>query len=64
MGIVDRASLSDAVRATALETAGANVSRAGDTLGTFKARLYAPVLAAMREATDPLGAATVEGIGL
>ena len=64
LGIVDRAVAEDAVRATALEIAQAHLSRAGDTLGTIKARLYAPVLAALRDTTDPLGESTAEGIGL
>lgn len=64
LGIVDRAVAEDAVRATAVEIAGAHVSRAGDTLGAIKARLYAPVLAELRDTTDPLGGAQPEGIGL
>lgn len=64
LGIVDRAVAEDAVRATALQIARAHVSRAGDTLGTIKARLYAPVLTALRDTTDPLGGPTAEGIGL
>jgi enoyl-CoA hydratase/carnithine racemase len=54
-GIVDRAVDEDAVRPTALEIAGAQLSKAGDTLGTIKARTYAPVLATLRGAADPLG---------
>ena len=45
----------DAVRATALELASAQVNRAGDTLGTIKARMYALVLAALRDTTTTLG---------
>lgn len=62
LGIIDRAVAEDAVRATAMEIAREHVSRAGDTLGTIKARLYAPVLAALRDTTDPLGGSTAEGI--
>lgn len=54
-GIVDRAVDEDAVRATAIELASAQVSKAGDTLGTIKARMYAPVLAALRDTTTTLG---------
>ena len=50
-GIVDRAVAEDAVRATAVEIAGAQASKAGDTLGTIKARMYSRVLAALRGAT-------------
>lgn len=64
LGIVDRAVAEDAVRATALEIARAHLSRAGDTLGTIKARLYAPVLAALRDTAEPLGGPATEGIGL
>jgi enoyl-CoA hydratase/carnithine racemase len=64
LGIVDRALAEDGVRATALEIAGAHLSRAGDTLGTIKARLYAHVLAALRDTTDPLGGPTAQGSGL
>jgi Delta3-Delta2-enoyl-CoA isomerase len=54
-GIVDRAVAEDVVRATAIELATAQVSKAGDTLGTIKARMYAPVLAALRDTTTTLG---------
>ena len=53
--IVDQAVAEDAVRATALELASAQVNRAGDTLGTIKARMYALVLAALRDTTTTLG---------
>jgi Delta3-Delta2-enoyl-CoA isomerase len=43
-GIVDRAVPEDAVRATALEIAAAQAGKAGATLATIKARMYAPVL--------------------
>lgn len=54
-GIADRAVDEDAVRVTALEIARAQTGKAGDTLGTIKARMYAPVLAALRDAISPLG---------
>ncbi|MGW5478435.1 enoyl-CoA hydratase-related protein [Streptomyces sp. NPDC004008] len=54
-GIIDRAVADDALRATALEFAQAQVNKAGDTLATIKARMYAPVLAVLRDATNPLG---------
>ncbi|MFC7817099.1 enoyl-CoA hydratase-related protein [Streptomyces sp. NPDC057367] len=55
VGIVDQAAGEDAVRSTAIEIAQAQVNKAGDTLGTIKARMYAPVLATLRDTTDPLG---------
>jgi enoyl-CoA hydratase/carnithine racemase len=42
-GIVDAAVPEDAVRSTAMDLAGAQAGKAGDTLGTIKARMYAPV---------------------
>ncbi|MFE5797684.1 enoyl-CoA hydratase-related protein [Streptomyces sp. NPDC056503] len=54
-GIVDHAVAEDAVRATAVELAQAQAAKAGDTLGTIKARMYAPALAALRDTADPLG---------
>ncbi|MCC5034344.1 enoyl-CoA hydratase/isomerase family protein [Streptomyces sp. WAC 00631] len=54
-GIVDRAVDEDAVRTTALETAGALTSKAGPTLGTIKSRMYAPALTALRDKENPLG---------
>ena len=36
------------MRATAVEIAAAQVGKAGETLGTIKARMYAPALAALR----------------
>ncbi|MBV9350269.1 MAG: hypothetical protein JOZ23_01850 [Mycobacterium sp.] len=53
--IVDQAVAEDAVRATALELASAQVIKAGDALGTIKARMYAPVLTALRDTTITLG---------
>ncbi|MFD9815410.1 enoyl-CoA hydratase-related protein [Streptomyces sp. NPDC059080] len=54
-GIVDEAVTEEAVRATAVARAQAQVDKAGDTLGTIKARMYAPALAALRDTTAPLG---------
>lgn len=54
-GIVDRAVDEDAVRAAAVEIAQAQVGKAGDTLGTIKARMYAPALHALRDKDNPLG---------
>ncbi|MFJ9820984.1 enoyl-CoA hydratase-related protein [Streptomyces sp. NPDC101151] len=53
-GIVDRAVDEDAVRSTALEIAETQLGKAGDTLGTIKARMYASVLATLRDATQLL----------
>ncbi|GAA3157201.1 enoyl-CoA hydratase/isomerase family protein [Blastococcus jejuensis] len=53
--IVDRAVDEDAVRSTAVEIAAAQAHKAGDTLGTIKERMYAPVLTALRARTDPRG---------
>jgi enoyl-CoA hydratase/carnithine racemase len=54
-GIVDRAVDEDAVRSTAVEIAEAQLSKAGETLGTIKARMYASVLDTLRGTADPLG---------
>jgi enoyl-CoA hydratase/carnithine racemase len=54
-GIVDRAVAEGAVRATALEIAQEQLPKAGGALGTTKARMYAPVLTALRDTTNPLG---------
>ncbi|GAA4556730.1 enoyl-CoA hydratase-related protein [Streptomyces collinus] len=54
-GIVDHAVSEDAVRTAAVELAQAQVNKAGDTLGTIKARMYGPTLAALRDTADPLG---------
>jgi enoyl-CoA hydratase/carnithine racemase len=54
-GIVDQAVAEDAVRTAAIEIAAAQAGKAGDTLGTIKARMYAPVLATLRDTTNPLG---------
>ncbi|GAA1363942.1 enoyl-CoA hydratase-related protein [Streptomyces beijiangensis] len=54
-GIVDRAVPEDAVLATAVELAQAQLNKAGDTLGTIKSRMYAPALATLRDTANPLG---------
>ena len=54
-GIVDRAVAEELVRMTALEIAEAQAGKAGDTLATIKARMYAPTLALLRDSADPLG---------
>ncbi|MBL1117613.1 enoyl-CoA hydratase/isomerase family protein [Streptomyces sp. 110] len=54
-GIVDHAVAEDSVRSTAVELAAAQAGKAGDTLGTIKSRMYAPVLAALRAKDNPLG---------
>ena len=53
--IVDRAVAEDSVRASAVEVASSMAGKAGDTLGTIKARMYAPTLAALRDRSDPRG---------
>ena len=53
--VVDRAVGEEAVRATAVELAASLAGKAGETLGTIKARMYAPALAALRDRTDPRG---------
>jgi Delta3-Delta2-enoyl-CoA isomerase len=53
--IVDRAVDEDSVRAAAVELASSMAGKAGDTLGTIKARMYAPALAALRDRSDPRG---------
>ncbi|MEU1403212.1 enoyl-CoA hydratase-related protein [Streptomyces sp. NPDC005728] len=53
--VVDHAVGEDAVRDTAVELAAAQAARAGETLGTIKTRMYAPVLALLRDTTNPLG---------
>lgn len=54
-GIVDHTADEDAVRTTAVGIAQAQAAKAGDTLATIKARMYAPVLAALRDTANPLG---------
>jgi enoyl-CoA hydratase/carnithine racemase len=55
VGIVDRAVAEDAVPSTAVEIAEAQQGKAGDTLGTIKARMYASVLGTLRVVPRPLG---------
>ncbi|MER6980253.1 enoyl-CoA hydratase-related protein [Streptomyces carpinensis] len=50
-GIVDRAVAEDALLAAAIEIADAQASKADGTVGTIRARMYAPVLADLRGAT-------------
>lgn len=54
-GIVDQAVDENALRTAALELAEAHASKAGDSLGTIKTRMYAPVLTMLRDTTNPLG---------
>jgi enoyl-CoA hydratase/carnithine racemase len=54
-GIVDQAVDEESVRRTAVEIAASQVGKAGPTLATIKARMYAPVLATLRDQQDPLG---------
>jgi Delta3-Delta2-enoyl-CoA isomerase len=53
--IVDRAVGEDAVRSTAVEIAAAQAGKAGPTLATIKARMYAPLLGLLRDRADPRG---------
>ena len=53
--IVDAAVDEAAVRGRAVELAASLAAKAGDTLGTIKARMYASTLAALRDRTDPRG---------
>ncbi|MFD7446993.1 enoyl-CoA hydratase-related protein [Streptomyces sp. NPDC059909] len=55
VGIVDRAVAEDAVRSQAMEIAQAQLSKAGGTLGTIKARMYGSALATLRDTANPLG---------
>ncbi|MER5908279.1 enoyl-CoA hydratase-related protein [Streptomyces mirabilis] len=52
--IVDRAVAEVEVRTAAIALAQSQVSKAGDTLGTIKARMYAPALTTLRDTTLPL----------
>ena len=54
-GIVDRAVSEDEVRATAVEIAQSQVAKAGDTLRTIKARMYAPVIDLLRAKNNSAG---------
>jgi enoyl-CoA hydratase/carnithine racemase len=51
--VVDHAVDEESVRTTAVELAASLAGKAGDTLGTIKARMYAPALTALRDRTDP-----------
>jgi Delta3-Delta2-enoyl-CoA isomerase len=53
--IVDLALGAEEVRGSAVQIAGAHAGKAGATLATIKARLYANVLDALRDAHNPLG---------
>jgi enoyl-CoA hydratase/carnithine racemase len=53
-GIVDGVAHEDDVVSTAIEMARALVAKAGPTLGTIKARMYADALAVLRERDAPL----------
>ncbi|CAM5691783.1 enoyl-CoA hydratase-related protein [Streptomyces canus] len=55
VALVDRAVDEDAVRRTAIEIAQAQVGKAGATLGTIKARMYASALDALRDGDISLG---------
>ena len=54
-GIVDAAVHEDDVLSTAVEMARPLVAKAGATLGTIKARMYADALTALRDKDAPLG---------
>ncbi|MFC1444281.1 enoyl-CoA hydratase-related protein [Streptacidiphilus sp. N1-10] len=54
-GLVDRTADEEAVRAAAIEIARPQAAKAGPTVGTIKARIYAGVLEALREKDIPLG---------
>lgn len=54
-GIVDQAVAEDAVLSSAIELAAAQANRAGETVGTIKTRMYAPVLALLAEKDNPMG---------
>jgi Delta3-Delta2-enoyl-CoA isomerase len=51
--IVDAAVDESSVREQAVQLAASLAGKAGDTLGTIKARMYAPVLDVLRDRTDP-----------
>ncbi|RBY84943.1 enoyl-CoA hydratase-related protein [Blastococcus sp. TF02A-30] len=53
-GIVD-AAVEEAVRSAAVELAGSLAGKAGATLATIKQRMYAPVVAVLRDRTAPRG---------
>jgi hypothetical protein len=45
----------EAVRSAAFDKVKSRAGKAGGTLGTIRARMYAPVLAALRDTTTPFG---------
>jgi enoyl-CoA hydratase/carnithine racemase len=49
-GIVDAAVPEDEVLSAAVELAGTHAAKLGGTVGTIKERMYAPVLATLRDA--------------
>ncbi len=53
-GVVDAVAHEDDVLSAALELARPLASKAGPTLATIKARMYAEALAALRDAENPL----------
>ena len=53
--IVDRAVPEDAVRPAAIDIAQAQVAKAGDTLRTIKARMYAPVIDLLQAGSNSVG---------
>jgi enoyl-CoA hydratase/carnithine racemase len=53
--IVDRTADEGSVREAAIEIARPLTAKASPTLGTIKARMYAPVLTALRDKDSPLG---------
>jgi len=54
-GIVDHAVEEASISETALTIAHANLTKAGETLGITKSRMYAPVLATLRDSSNPRG---------
>lgn len=54
-GIVDRTVAADEVRPAALELARSQAGKAGPTLATIKARMYAPVLDLLQDKDNPVG---------
>jgi Delta3-Delta2-enoyl-CoA isomerase len=54
-GIIDRAVAAAQVLSTAVDLAQAQASKAGQTLGTIKTRLYAPALNLLIDKENPLG---------
>ena len=54
-GIVDRTTDEATLRPAAVELAGAHTGKAGATIGTIKARMYAPVVTSLRTKDNLLG---------